>query len=473
MKTRKALIILPNQLFKFSPRELEGMARTYTHIFCVEEPIFFKGPSNSFRVHKLRLAYMRATLKWYAKNVICKCTYIDFKNVDKELPEIIKNGADAIHMYDPCDINIEQKYLHLFGKEKLTFLNSKSIFIASEDDYISYMDEHKISPSTTKRVIHASFFAYVKNKLGILVDVPSTDRENRKTMPKSVGEIQTLTQRYEYLKDIYDEAKTYIDQHQQFKDHVGSTELLDYLPITHKDAKAYFKKFVKHKLVNYGAYQDAILQQDVFVYHSHCSYLLNNGLLNPMDVVRFVMARRCPMNSKEGFIRQLLGWREYMFFIYKCFHKHRPLISLDWGSSRRASQINKGWYDGSTGILPVDMEIKKLHKNAYAHHIVRLMIFLNYMKLCEITPKNIYRWFMEMVALDAYDWVMVPNIAAMGHYGETKFMHKPYLSSSQYILRMSNYKKDDWCVVWDDLFRKYIKRHSKEDGMQMYRALLN
>ena len=122
-------------------------------------------------------------------------------------------------------------------------------------------------------------------------------------------------------------------------------------------------------------------------------------------------------------------------------------------------KIQKPWYTGDTGVIPLDYEIKKAVKYGYAHHIVRLMVFMNFFILCEMSPANIYRWFMEIVAIDAYDWVMVSNILAMGFFesnGHT-VMHRPYLSSSTYIAKMSTYKKDNrWDVIWDALFYRFV-----------------
>lgn len=105
----------------------------------------------------------------------------------------------------------------------------------------------------------------------------------------------------------------------------------------------------------------------------------------------------------------------------------------------------------------MDLEIKKALKTGYAHHIIRLMIFLNAFKLMYIHPEDIYKWFMEIVSIDAYDWVMKSNIYCMGYYYENA-MTKPYISSSNYILKMSNYKKEDWVNIWNALFYGYLHR---------------
>ena len=120
--------------------------------------------------------------------------------------------------------------------------------------------------------------------------------------------------------------------------------------------------------------------------------------------------------------------------------------------------IPNSFYDGSTGIEPIDFTIKKLLKTGYSHHIERLMILGNFMLLCEFHPNSVYKWFMEMY-VDAYDWVMVPNIYGMSQFSDGGLMMtKPYISGT-ITLKMSDYKKGDWCEIWDALYWNFIDKH--------------
>jgi len=128
-----------------------------------------------------------------------------------------------------------------------------------------------------------------------------------------------------------------------------------------------------------------------------------------------------------------------------------------WGHK---CSLPRSFYNGTTEVEPVDKAIVRLHQYAYTHHIERLMILGNFMLLCEIDPNEVYRWFMEMF-IDAYDWVMVPNIYGMSQYADGGLMTaKPYISSSKYILRMGNYSKGTWCNTWDALYWNFINKHS-------------
>ena len=121
----------------------------------------------------------------------------------------------------------------------------------------------------------------------------------------------------------------------------------------------------------------------------------------------------------------------------------------------------QAFYTGETDIKPVDTVIKRLLSTGYAHHIERLMILGNFMLLCEIHPTAVHQWFMEMF-IDSYDWVMVPNVYGMSQFADGGMMtSKPYISSSNYILKMSDYSKAEWCPIWDGLFWRFMDKHQQ------------
>ena len=127
-----------------------------------------------------------------------------------------------------------------------------------------------------------------------------------------------------------------------------------------------------------------------------------------------------------------------------------------WGFTKK---IPKSFYDGTTGIAPIDQTIKKTLETGYCHHIERLMVLGNFMMLCEFDPDEVYRWFMELF-IDSYDWVMVPNVYGMSQFADGGLMaSKPYISGSNYLKKMSNYKKGEWQAVWDGLFWRFMDKH--------------
>tara|TARA_Y100001970_G_C14089168_1_gene779025 strand:- start:495 stop:1175 length:681 start_codon:yes stop_codon:yes gene_type:complete len=183
---------------------------------------------------------------------------------------------------------------------------------------------------------------------------------------------------------------------------------------------------------------------------------MNIGLITPGEIINKVLKAHqkynYPLNSLEGFIRQIIGWREFIRGIYHNYDKEENSSNF-WGHKRK---LKKCWYDGSTGILPVDDAIKKTLRLGYNHHIERLMVLSNFMLLCEIDPRDVYRWFMEMY-VDSSEWVMGPNVYGMGQFSDGGiFATKPYISGSNYILKMSDYKKGEWCKFWDGLYWNFI-----------------
>ena len=187
--------------------------------------------------------------------------------------------------------------------------------------------------------------------------------------------------------------------------------------------------------------------------------MLNTGLLTPQEVIDdtliFISEHEIPLNSSEGFIRQIIGWREFIRGIYEVAGRKERTMNF-WKFER---EIPKEFYTAETGIKPLDQTIKKVLKTGYCHHIERLMILGNFMLLCEFHPDAVYRWFMEMF-IDAYDWVMVPNVYGMSQFADGGLMAtKPYISGSNYILKMSDYKKGSWTDIWDALFWRFMHVH--------------
>jgi deoxyribodipyrimidine photolyase-related protein len=153
-------------------------------------------------------------------------------------------------------------------------------------------------------------------------------------------------------------------------------------------------------------------------------------------------------------LRQIIGWREFIRGVYIAVGNKERTRNF-WNFNRK---IPNSFYNGGTGIEPIDDTIKKINNSAYANHIERLMIIGNFMLLCEFEPNEVYKWFMEMF-IDSYDWVMVPNVYGMSQFSDSGMMStKPYISSSNYILKMSNYKKGDWCKIWDSLFWNFMDK---------------
>jgi len=235
-----------------------------------------------------------------------------------------------------------------------------------------------------------------------------------------------------------------------------------YYPTTHRAAARWLKSFLKVRFENFGAYEDAIVEGQSWLWHSVLTPMLNVGLLTPHQIIKetlkFASENDVPINSLEGFVRQVIGWREFIRATYED-HGVTMRTTNHWNHTR---DMPSCFYDGTTGILPIDDCITRVLDTGYCHHIERLMVFGGFMFLCEIEPKQIYTWFMEMF-VDSYDWVMVPNVYSMSQHADGGLITtKPYFSGSAYVRKMSHHKKADWCEIWDGLYWRWIWNHVDE-----------
>ena len=170
---------------------------------------------------------------------------------------------------------------------------------------------------------------------------------------------------------------------------------------------------------------------------------------------RQASAEPVPIASLEGFLRQVVGWREFVRGIDRV-HGERQASANFWNHQRRLAPC---WDDGSTGLPPLDQAIRRVNRLGYNHHIERLMVLSSLMLLCEVHPGEVHRWFMERY-LDSYEWVMGPNVYGMGQMSDGGiFATKPYICGSNYILKMGDYKRGPWCETWDGLYWRFIERH--------------
>jgi deoxyribodipyrimidine photolyase-related protein len=281
----------------------------------------------------------------------------------------------------------------------------------------------------------------------------SFDRDNRAKLPRDrTPAPPALPEPTPLLGEVIDLVAS------RFADHPGRLDTF-WLPTTHDQAHAWLDDFLNQRLRHFGTYEDALTRRSTFVYHSALAPLLNIGLLTPGYVLDRALEHAArhdvPINSLEGFVRQVLGWREFVRGVFH--HYYRPMQSRNiWNADRN---LTDAWYRGATGIAPLDHVIGKALEFGWAHHIERLMVAANLMNLAGIEPQEVYRWFMEMF-VDAYDWVMVPNVFGMGLTSEGGiFTTKPYICGSNYVMKMGDFKRGNWCDVMDGLLWRFVANH--------------
>jgi deoxyribodipyrimidine photolyase-related protein len=447
-------IIFPHQLFEQSPLLDLDQA-----IYLVEEWLFFK----QYNFHKQKIALHRASMKFYESYLQQKgmqVHYIDAINEQSDIRKLItalaQNGINQIDYIDPTDdwlgrriqSSAKQNGIKLNISQNLSFLNSQS-------------DNEVFFKASKKKFYQSAFYTEQRKKMNILVDENlspiggkwSFDSENRKKYP---AKKQPPVLNHPIDSAYFQEAKAYVNVH--FSDNLGELEQQTY-PADFETSRVWLSDFLTQRFHDFGAYEDAIVQKEIFLNHSILTPMLNIGLLTPAfilkEVLKFAEKNNIPINSTEGFVRQIIGWREFIRGVYECKGRQERTTNY-WGFTKK---IPPSFYDGTTGIAPIDDTIKKILKTGYCHHIERLMILGNFMVLNEFDPDEVYRWFME-IFVDAYDWVMVTNVYGMSQFADGGLMAtKPYISGSNYIMKMSNYPKGQWQVTWDGLFWRFMDKH--------------
>jgi deoxyribodipyrimidine photolyase-related protein len=244
----------------------------------------------------------------------------------------------------------------------------------------------------------------------------------------------------------------------EFPDAPGEPHLFSWAT-TGDDARRHLQEFAAERLLNFGPYEDAISTEHPFINHGLLTAALNIGLLDPRQVVQAALDASnedTPLASLEGFVRQVIGWREYMRATYRTDGARMRTCNR----LQHANQLGDGWWDATTGLMPVDMVVSRVLATGYAHHIERLMVLGNAMCLLRVHPDTVYEWFMELF-IDAYDWVMVPNVYAMSQFAAgDKITTKPYVSGSNYLRKMSDLPPGEWTSEWDALYWTFIDDHS-------------
>ncbi len=463
--SKKISLIFPHQLFA-------DISLWQEECYLIEEDLYF----TQFPFHKQKLVLHRASMKAYEQTLVKagkNVTYIESTHKDSDCRELIasfisskgdpdnKEAIDKIYIIDVVDDWLRMHIQQAILKADIDFDVSPSpMFLNPLPVYCDFFKN--------KRLFHHDFYIQARKRENILIDDQqnpiggqwSFDEDNRKKYPnKQTPPAVTFPE----LSDYYTEAMDYVKTN--FSEHYGEANSAFRYPTTHIEAEQWLERFLSNRFKDFGKYEDAIVDDEHILHHSLLTPMLNTGLLTPRQVIERTLEISeeydIPINSLEGFIRQIIGWREFMYGLYESIGRKQRSTNF-WGFKRK---IPPSFYTGDTGIVPIDTTIKKLLKTGYAHHIERLMILGNFMLLCEFDPDEVYQWFMELF-IDAYDWVMVPNIYGMSQFADGGLMAtKPYISGSNYINKMSNYQVKskgelgEWAAIWDGLFWRFMHVH--------------
>lgn len=443
-----ATLIYPHQLFESSPALAKGR-----RVFLAEEPLLLThNPIHRSKLvlHKLSMDAYQARLQKAGFDVE-RLSIKDHPKTHDIFQRLKREKISRLHIVDTTDDYLERAIVES-GVQRVWY--ESPLFLLEKKDAETRFIE-------SKRFM-ASFYKELRKDRNVLVDKHgdpvggkwSFDENNRKKIPKNA----------QLPEDIRLENSDDINAAAEWSNNIGAETYGDavcWLPYTHEGALEYLDNFLRSRFYDFGPYEDAMTHRGTRLWHSALSPLLNIGLLTPQQIlhtaIEYAEKNEIPINSLEGFVRQILGWREFIRASYEVDGRKMRCLNF-WGHKRKLPET---FWTGDTGVYPVDHTIQTTLRFGYSHHIERLMVMGNFMLLSKIHPTEVYRWFMGMY-LDTYDWVMVPNIYAMSQFSDGgSFATKPYISGANYIRKMSDFPRGDWEELWTALYWNFIDTHNE------------
>ncbi|HHF7349966.1 TPA: cryptochrome/photolyase family protein [Legionella feeleii] len=397
--------------------------------------------------HPKKIAFLFSAMRHFAKRLkalgyrVLYTQYDEASNTgcfEGELCRVIhEEKISEVHVTHPGEWRVLQK-LETLEKQLLI-----PLVIHQDNRFLCSIDEFKGWAKNKKQLRMEYFYRMMRQKHHILIEsqgkpvggVWNYDQQNR----KNANHIETFPPRLVHpIDEVTSEILSLVEK--KFSNHFGQLQPFNFA-VTREQALCEANHFIKHCLRYFGDYQDAMRSNEVNLYHSKLSFYLNAGLLLPLELCRIAeeafKQEQAPLNAVEGFIRQILGWREYVRGIYwllmpeyanrNYFNASKPLPSLFWG--------------GNTQMFCMKEVVRQTQVEAYSHHIQRLMITGNFALLAGLNPKEVCEWYLAVYA-DAYEWVELPNTLGMALYADGGVMaSKPYAASGKYIQKMGNFCK--------------------------------
>ena len=431
-----------------------------------------------FRFHQQKLVFFLCAMREYHKQLRDSGIAVTYQTLPQSeasgvpYEEALVSWARAetlqeLVVWEIEDQWFEKRILDACRLAKLPVrVVASPMFVTSRGQFADYLKR-------SKRPFMRTFYEAQRKRLRLLLDPTgkpqggqwSFDEDNRKPLPASQAIPDVHTPRH---SATVGEVCALVRE--RFGDHPGNAHST-WLPITHEQASDWLDAFFAERFVHFGPYEDALSPRGDFLFHSVLSPMLNVGLLTPGDVLARAVdaahAYQVPLNSLEGFVRQVVGWREFIRGIYQNYNVHQAKQNF-FGHTRGLAAV---WYQGDTGIPPLDATLKKVVSLGWAHHIERLMVLGSLLLLLEVAPREAHRWFMEMF-VDSSDWVMGPNVYGMAMYSDGGiFATKPYLCGSNYLRKMGGFARGPWCDEVDGLYWRFMLRHealfARNPRMQM------
>ena len=403
-------------------------------------PVILIESSNYVRqrpYHRQKLVLIWSAMRHFARELRQDGWQVTYETAEDFKTPLVnwieKNQITQLQITTPCD----RPFLKLIQK-----LNLNCEVVFTDDRHFLWSDEEFSAWAKTRnRLLMEDFYREGRKRFDILMADGKPiggkwnyDKQNRKPPKKNLYPPKPLVfEPDEITREVIDWVKQ-----SDFSDY-GKLDTFDWA-VTREQAQQVLAYFIEHSLSNFGTYQDAMISGEDTLWHGLISPYLNLGLLDPMSVIKAVedayYEREFPLNSVEGFIRQIMGWREYIHGIYSIqdeeytesnwFKHHQPLPEFYWNADK-------------TDMNCLHQILSQVESTAYGHHIQRLMVLNNFALIAGINPQELENWF-HSAFIDAYDWVMQTNVLGMGQFADGGLLaSKPYAASANYINKMSDY----------------------------------
>ncbi len=436
--------------------------------------------------HVKKIAFLFAVMRHFAEDLRADGWTVEYTKLDDPensgsidgelLRYAIKHDACEVLATEPGEFRLIER-LEAMPLDVLSFEDRR--FIARHEDFETWADGRK-------QLRMEYFYRDMRRKTGLLMDGDQPeggkwnyDHDNRKPAPDAL----TYSGPMCFTPDtITEEVLTLVET--RFTGSFGALTPF-WFAATRAQAKQHLTRWLKEALPSFGDYQDAMLSGERFLYHSITSLYIHVGLLDPLEVCQAAeeayKSGQAPLNAVEGFIRQIIGWREYMRGIY--FHEGPDYTTRN--TLNHSRHLPSFFWDANTDMACIRDTVEATRDEAYAHHIQRLMVTGNFALLAGIDPAEVHEWYLAVYA-DAYEWVEAPNVIGMSQFADGGIVgSKPYISSGNYINKMSNYckgcaynvkdKTGDTACPFNTLYWHFLDRHrdrfeNNPRMAQMYRT---
>ncbi len=481
---RHLILVLGDQL-SFSSPALEAVDAGQDCVLMIEAP----GEAGHVWSHKARIAIFFSAMRHFANQVAARGWPFDYVQLDAPQPPALaerlraalrRHRPESLRLTEPGDWRLLREIEAVCGEEGVTLqLLDDTHFLCSRQSFEQW--------ARGKKELRLEFFYRVmRRQFNVLMDGEEPvggqwnfDADNRSAYPKRTGPGEIPPPAGFAPDPVTREVLQLVEKH--FPDHPG--ELAEFRwPVNREQALEALQRFIDQRLVQFGTYQDAMWTDTPTGWHSLLSAALNLHLLDPREVIAAAEAAyrkgRVPLEAAEGFIRQGLGWREFI----------RGVYWLDMPGMKEANHFGheralpRWFWTGDTAMACMRDSLKQTLELGYAHHIQRLMVIGNFATLAELSPQQVSDWFLA-IYVDAVEWVELPNTAGMAlHACGSRFTSKPYVASGAYIGRQSNYCNgcrydparrtgDDACP-YTTLYWHFIARHEKNLASNPRTALM-